>query len=164
MCGEQIPDPRERVGGRFVPGEKERHQLVAQLFVAHLAAVAFGVLRTDEHREQVAVIAPLASALRDDAIDDGIEARACALEAARRGKRQLFQILRVGQHEHLKERHDLCERRAHVLRICLNICVEQGLRDDGEREAHHLVRDVELLPVVPRISRARGVGDHRLAI
>ena len=41
--------PGKRVGGRLVAGDQQRHQLVAQLLVAHRAAVLVGGLQQQRH-------------------------------------------------------------------------------------------------------------------
>ena len=53
---EQVPRPRERVRGRFVAGEEDRHRLVAHLRVAHPAAVLLVVAREQQHRQQIAAV------------------------------------------------------------------------------------------------------------
>ena len=60
---EEIPRPRERVRRRLVPGEEDRHRLVADLPVGHPAAFVLVVLRQQQHRQQVAAIAAAGAAL-----------------------------------------------------------------------------------------------------
>ena len=146
---EQVPGPRERVGRRLVAGEEERHRLVAQLLVGHTPAVALLVHGQEEHREQVAAVTASPPALLDDAVDDAVEPRACALEAAALRERQLLQKLREREHQVAEEVHHLRERRADLVGVRLDVGVEERLADDRERESHHLFRDVERLAVAP---------------
>ena len=63
----------ERIGGGLVPGQKDRHRLVAHLTVGHPAAVAFLVLRHQQHGQQIAAIAGRLAPLGDQAVDDRVE-------------------------------------------------------------------------------------------
>jgi hypothetical protein len=65
-----------------VTGEEERQGLVPQLLVRH-PRPALLVLGEHEHREQVSAVNPAAPPLFDDAVDDGVEPCARAVEAAR---------------------------------------------------------------------------------
>ena len=66
-AAQQVPRPGQRVRGRLVAGEKDRHRLVAHLLVGHPAAALLFVLRHEQHRQQVAAIAGRLPALGDHA-------------------------------------------------------------------------------------------------
>ncbi len=84
----QIPCPRQRVGRRFMAGEEQRQRLVAHLLVRHPSAVALGILRRQQHREQIPACSPpreLRAPLGDETVDGRVQPRAGASESPRVG-------------------------------------------------------------------------------
>src|SRR5262245_18045590 len=74
MLSEQMPGPRQRDRGGFVPGHQEGQYLVAQLLVVH-RSVGLCVPGADEHAELIAMCARVAPALATDAVEDPVEPR-----------------------------------------------------------------------------------------
>ena len=66
------PCPRQQVGRRFVPRQKDGHGLVAQLLVAHPLACLF-IAGGEEQTEQVGVVGGRASPLRYQPINNFVE-------------------------------------------------------------------------------------------
>ena len=165
VLGEQVPSPRERVGGRLVAGEEDGHRLVAQLLVGHARAVALVVLRVEEHGEEVAAVFAGRAPLLDDAVDDGVEPRARPLEAAVGGQRQAAEELRERHHEPRERGHRSRERLAHLLGLGLGLRTEERAADDGQRQVHHLLRRVERAAVPPALAlHPQRVIDHQRTV
>ena len=147
-------------------GEEDGHRLVAHLHVAHPSGGAFGffVLRGQEHRQQVAVIALAPPPFRDHPVDDRVELRARRPSAPQLRHRQVLQQVRERQHRHPERFHDAGERLADLGRLRLDVGVEQRLADDRQRQPIHFLRDVERRAIAPRAAHAIGIGDHRVGI
>ena len=163
-AAEQVPGPGQRVGGRLVAGEEDRHRLVAHLLIGHPAAIVF-VLRGEQHRQQVAVIAAAGAAVGDHAVDDRVEPRARHAGAAQLRHRQPLEHVGERQHHHPERFHHRGQRLADRGGLRLDVDVEQRLADDRQRQAVHLARDVERRAVAPaRRACAIGVADHQVAV
>ncbi|MCA2978846.1 MAG: hypothetical protein INH37_11210 [Myxococcaceae bacterium] len=104
LTGQQHRRPRVVVPGRLVPGEEQRHHLVAELPVVE-GLVGVCVARLEQEREQVALRLALGAPLADELEDDGVERLEGAGEARRRG----------GRHEGVALLVDQPERRPHRL-------------------------------------------------
>ena len=164
MLGEQVPGPRQRHRGRLVAGQEERHDLVAHLPVGHAAAVV-GVLRLQQHREQVAAVLAAGAPRGDDAVDDRVElagppaaSAGCAASAPSRGASGRLASARRSPPS------ARAGASATSSRSPPNLGVEERLGDDGLGERHHLGVDVADLAVRPAAEPARGVGGHHLAV
>src|SRR5258705_5599914 len=155
MLREEIPAPREEIRRRLVTGEEERHRLVAELSVAHPSAVALGVVREKEHGEQVAAILARRATLGDESIDRRVEPLAAATEAQRRRDGKLLEQLAEGEHAEVERVDRRGERVADLVRLALDVGVEQRLADDGECVRRHLARQVERRTVAPALRAAR---------
>src|SRR6185369_7980323 len=114
---EEIPGPGEEIRRRLVAGEEEGHRLVAKLRVAHAATVALGVLREEEHGEQVAAILPRGAPFGDEAIDRRVEPLAPATEAQRRRDGELLEQLAEGEHAEVERVDRRGERVADLVRL-----------------------------------------------
>ena len=68
VLGDQIPTPRERQRRCLVPGEVERHHLVAKLPIGHARAVV--VLGVHQPGEQIVARFLAGPAVGDEAVDD----------------------------------------------------------------------------------------------
>ena len=163
LC-EEIPAPREEIRRRLVTGEEERHRLVAELTVAHSAAVALGVVREEKHREQVAAILPRRATFGDEAVDRRVEPLAAATEAQRRRDGELLEQLAEGEHAEVERFDRRSERLADLVRLALDVGVEQRLADDGERVRRHLARHVERRAVAPAFRAPCGVRRHGVGV
>ncbi len=117
--------------------------------------------RVSRSRPVARVLPPL----RNQSRDRGVEPPARPLETARRGERKLLEQLAERNHqETLEELHHFGERTADLVRLLLDVRVEEGLSHDREREPDHLPVDVDRLALLPPLRRALGVADHRLAV
>lgn len=76
------------------------------------------------------------------------------------GERQLLEEAGEGDQESAGVREDFFERAADFSRVALDVCVEDGLADDGEGHAHHLGGDVQGLAVAPAVGGPGGEGHH----
>ena len=163
MFGEQQPCPRECVCGRLVAGEKNRHRLVADLLVAHRAAVV--VARREQHREQVVAGRRGRATRLDHAIDDRVEPRSRIREAPGRGmERDRVEQFAVDRHRLGKRAHRLRERGAHFVHIACNVAREERFGRDRQREMDHRRVDGNRLAVFPGgLLRARR-RDHRRCV
>ena len=161
---EQIPCPRERVRGRFVAGEEDRHRLVAHLRIAHPAAVAFFVARQQQHRQQIAAVIRRRAPLVDDPVDQPVERRLCTVVPADGRQRQALEDRRKRRHRHRKRLEDRRQRLAHRPGVRVEVGAEQRFADDRQREAVHFAGDVEGLAVAPPRRRALRVRHHRVRV
>ena len=145
----QVPRPRERVRRRLVPGQEQRHRLITQLLVGHPAAVAFVVHCHEQHRQQIAAILPRFPPLVDDAVDRLVQPLQRSPKTHRLRQRQLPQKVRDRIHQRRKKIDQRRQRSADLIRLLLHLGIEQRLGDDGKREPHHLVMDIEHLVIGP---------------
>ena len=145
-------------------GHHQRDQLVAQLLVGHPGVIALVIARREQHREQIAVIARLGAALLDQPMDERVHAAARAVQLAHPRNRRVLE-----QHPHRKNRaiehaHRQLERLGHVVRIAVDVGIEQRAPRDRERHAHHLLVHIELLVRVPVALEPLGELRHRRAV
>ena len=156
---QQVPGPGESVGDGLVAGEKDGEDFVANLGVIH-AIFADGVFvdfvtRGDEHGEEVAtvligVLLHLFAASRDHAGDDGVEASAGAAELHNAGDGEVEKALEHGERdEKVVETHDGVGLGIDGEDVGGDFGVEEGARDDAERELHNAGVDVDGLPGLP---------------
>src|SRR5262245_16817765 len=122
MVREQVPGPRQRVGGRFVTSEEQRHGLVPQLQVRHATPIALRVLREQQHRQEIAVVGAAAAALLDEAIDGGVETSPRLAKTPRGGNGNTLEAVPERQVEEEIERLERrCERFADFARLLLDV-------------------------------------------
>ncbi len=164
VFGEELPGPAEADGGGLVPGEEEGHGLVAGLPGGHAAAAAF-FAGGEEHAEEIGAGLAGGAALVDDAVDDVVEVFSGAEEAAVCGGGD-------EAHEEVAEGHvhdgvageEVVQAAADGVGGVVDVCAEEGLGDDGEGEAHHLVGDVVCCAILPGVAGAGGVVDHVVGV
>jgi hypothetical protein len=145
-----------------VSREEDRHDLVANLRVAHALAGAL-FLGREQHGEEVAGVRLAAASLADDPQDDAVErgdGRAYAGVSRRRPEEKGERRRHPGVDRAHQDRHG----RAHLARRVSDVRVEERLGDHVEGQAHHLGRCVDLRAVGPRALRALGVRRHGIGV
>ena len=69
VLGQEVPGPRQRVGGGLVPGEEEGHGLVPHFGIGQSLLGVLRILGRQQHRKEIAVIAAILTSIGDDGID-----------------------------------------------------------------------------------------------
>ncbi len=168
---QKVEGPGQPGGGRFVAGEQQRHQLVAQLAVRHLRAVLEA--RGDQHREDVLAALELGvgAALGDLAREQLVGALDAARELA-----VVRQPPRRSEHQpDRRRRRRLGEDRDEVLAQLVAprgvAHAEDGAHDHLERDRLHVRVKRERLTGGPaghllgcHLGDQRLVGAHPLAV
>ena len=155
---QQVPGPRERHRGGLVPRHEEGHDLVADLPVGHPAPVV-GILRVQEHGEQVAAVLAAPPARRDHAVDDLVE----AADRPARPAGWPASAPRPGGRSTLPSRAPKSSMRtfrrgADRVGLVGDVGVEERLGDDGLGQRHHLGVNVEDVRRPPAGQPPRGVA------
>ena len=120
--------------------------------------------RSIESRSPVSA-APLVAALLDHAVDDRVELRDGALEAAPLRRRQ--PLRRKGRKSSSGSETTASTASIaspDVVGVLADLGAEERLGDDLERQAHHVLVDVAHLAVAPLGGEARRVVDHDVAV
>ena len=121
--------------------EQQRHHLVADLPLGHAGALL--VARQEQHREQVAPILAR-RALADDAVDDVVEAAGRLREPTVAGCREPRRDEEAEAREaKVVEVLDRGTQAGDLLDAGRDVGVEEGPRDDPERQRRHLVVQVD---------------------
>jgi hypothetical protein len=110
------------------------------------------------------VIAAAGTAIRDHAVDDGVEPHPRHAGAAQFRHRQPFDHVGERQHHHPEGIHHAGQRFSDLDRLRFDVGVEQGLADDRQRQPVHLAGNVDRPPVDPGASHPIRVRHHRRAV
>src|SRR4051812_24279208 len=142
---ELLEAPRERRGGRLVPGDEQRDELVAQLAVGHRPAGL--VARREQHGHHVVALHAGAAALVDQREDEGVGAVADLDEALPGGEPAEVAAEQRQQRE---------RRRAEVEQLLQRGPQLVQLRPGGHAEhgAHHHLERQRLRALMERERRA----------
>ncbi len=163
VAADPLDRPRERVRRRLVPGDEHRHELVADLGVAHRAAVL--VRRLHHQREHVGALGQLRIGLRrrDQLVEDRVELRAQPQEARPRRPAPAEPAARFGhQHDVRAEVGPAWDQPLERLQA-LALGAEHRAQDRAQRDPLHRPRRVELDAARPLVDLlGRDLGDHRL--
>src|SRR5258705_9680709 len=151
MLAKQMKCVGERVGGCLVSGGEDGDGLIAELLVAHTAAIAFDIAGRQQHRQEIAIAAAVAPALLDDLVD-GLEQKSLsAAETPVGWERQTIQDRRPG-HECATEHSDAdAHGLADFMDLFLNISAEKSAAGDGQSQLHHLLMNVDDLAFAPTL-------------
>ncbi len=143
-------------------GEKQRHHLVTQLSVTHLAAIF--VARGQQHRKQIAFVFSRGSPLSNNSIDDVIDLPGQRVKTEMRGRRQAIVQNPPKRGLRSERLHQLFQSRADIINVMRNVCAEQTLHYDLQRQPHHVDVNVAGLSWLPFRSQAVGVVNHDVRI
>ena len=158
VARELVEHEPDRRGRRVVPGEQQRHHLVADLSIVQ--ALAFLVGRVDQQAEHVLAALAAAPPPRDLVEDHAVERAARLLHLRERGARpaqHLKQVVARPEPEPLLEAPGDVDPRAGGV----GIEPEQRAHRDPERQPTGPVVDVDPRAVAPTIERAVDLGLHR---
>ena len=144
--------------------EEQRHRLVTELQVAHAGAVALGVVREEEHGEEVALVRAGCAALADHAVDRRVETLPSSFVAARHRNGQVHQQRRQWQHRVVECGDRGSERFANLVRLTFDVGVEERLADHRQRVRRHLVVHLQHVAVLPMLRAPLGVCRHDVTI
>ena len=162
VLGKQVPRPGERVRGRFMTGEQQRHDLIAHLPVVHALSCLL-VTRQHQQREQVIRVGTQPTMFGDHLLHDSVERANGLLNAAvawRRNGERWHRMIDV-----VRERcHQRRECLTDGIRLIAEVDAEQGLAHDAQRQAHHLHSHIHGLiarrSVVPTLQHNPGGARH----
>ena len=173
VAHEALQRPGQRGRGGLVPGDEQRHQLVAQLLVGHRGAVL--VARLQQQREHVVALGRRrGAALADLLVEDLVGGRGGGAKARPRAP-VAVPAHAEGEGEHAPTRggdvEDLAQRGAQRVEAGRVLDPEYGAHDhlerdglgvgeDGERLAHRPARHLAL----GRLAHDLGVGGHPLSV
>jgi hypothetical protein len=155
---EQVPGPRHGSGGGLVPCHDEPNGVVEHLLVGQHPGAALGVGRAQQHREQVAPVFAGPAPLVDDLVDR---------DPDRSERIRHLAVLREESGWSLPAEHagGGADRLVQLmLPRCLQVDVEQALRDDVQRQAEHLLVHVDRLSRRPPVPAPRRVLGHDLPV
>ncbi len=160
VLAEEVEGPGQRIAGGLVTGEKEGHQVVADLDVAELGA-GLGVFGVEEALQQILLaLAAFAAAGRDHPRDEGVEGGDRALLPPARDVQPAGDRELGPDHAVLEGPHGVADG----VDIGARVVAEERPGDDAQGQLHHRVGEIEALPFSPGLRLADGLIDHHLGV
>ena len=146
MPREQMVAPGQGARRGLVPGEHDRHHLVAHLRVAHAGAARLFVRGQEQHGEQVAVVFLLPPAGVDDARDHAVEFLFRAAVAAH-GGREPEQV--PGRTQFFDHAHHGAQGIADAARAAAQVGAEKRAADQHQSQLAEFRRQIHRRAVRP---------------